>query len=155
MVKCVRHIAREAAGHEPIALVWTLLKQSGRRFSSGSTNSPTPTPKNCSSVCTEAWPALSRQGNCGLSNAESNSGAVKSPANWCWGLDLKQKSTGAFAPQATPFLPRCAHDQLAGFQIDQAHGDIGVCAPALPSKAPAEWKRPISGMLPDSLWRRP
>jgi hypothetical protein len=31
---------------------------------------------------------------------------------------------------------------------------LAACAPALPGKAPAEWKRPISGMLPDSPWRR-
>src|SRR5579872_6186428 len=150
MGKCVRHTAREAAGHEPIALEWTPLKLSGRRFSSGSTNSPKPMLKTFSSVCRKACPVLSRQGNCELSNDESNIGAVKSPDSWCWDLDRKQKSTGIFAPQAPPLLPRCAHDQLAGFQIDQAHGAIGVCAPALPSKTPAQWKRPISGMLPDS-----
>src|SRR5689334_3453593 len=40
MVKCVRRIAREAAAHGPTALVWTRLKQSGRRCSSGLNEQP-------------------------------------------------------------------------------------------------------------------
>ena len=61
--------------------VLTHLRPSGRRFNSGSTNGPTQMQKICFSVCRKACPALSRLGNCELSNEESNSGAVKSHAS--------------------------------------------------------------------------
>jgi hypothetical protein len=108
MVKCARHIEREAAGHGLIALVRTHLKQSGRRFSSGSTNSPMPMPKSCSSVCRKACPALSRQGNCELSNDESNSGVVKSPASWCWVLNRRRKRNQKCTPSRRHQLRRDA-----------------------------------------------
>src|ERR1035438_9804519 len=128
MVKCVRHIAREPLDHEPIVLAWTRLNQSGHRFSCGSTNNPTSMPKICSSVCREACPASSRQGNYELSNGESNSGAVKSPASWCPAWNPSQKSTRKCASPAPLSIPtRCAHDQLAGFQIDQTRGEAGFC----------------------------
>jgi hypothetical protein len=94
MGKCVRHIAREAAGHEPIVLVWTHLRPSGRRFNSGSTNGPTPMQKIFFSVYRSACPALSRLGNCEPSNEESNSGAVKSHASWCFGLESQAEMHG-------------------------------------------------------------
>src|SRR5215471_15370461 len=153
MVKCVRLIAREAMGHELIALVWTHLKQSGLRFCSGSTNSQTPMPKSCSSVCRKAWRALLLLANCELSNAESNSGALKLPASWCSALNQGRLRTPRYTPP--PSIPtRCAHDQLAGFQIDQTQGEVGICAPALSCRASTKWKKPISRLLPDSPWPR-
>ena len=59
MGKCVRHIVREPAepaDREPGALGRTHLKQSGQRFRNGSTNSPMPMPKSCSSVLQKAMP---------------------------------------------------------------------------------------------------
>src|SRR6185437_985112 len=93
--------------------------------------------------------------NCALSNDESNSGAVKSPASWCWDLSPKQKLTGKPALPEPASIPRRVHDQLAGFQIDQAECDPGTRAPALQRQASTKWNRPISGMLPDSPRRRP
>src|SRR5579863_4287436 len=93
MGKCVRPIAREPAVHEPIVLVWTHLRPSGRRSNGGSTNGPTPMQKTFSYVCRSACPALSRLGNCELSNEESNSGAVKWHVNWFLVSNLRQKCT--------------------------------------------------------------
>src|ERR1700681_4019621 len=140
MGKCVRHIAREPAGHELIVLVLTHLRLSGHRFNSGSTNGPTPMQKISFSVYKSACPVLSRLGNCELSNEESNNGAVKSHASWCLVSNLRQKCTGICPLPAPPSTPKgCAHDQPARFQMDQAQREYGICASALPSPASTEW----------------
>src|SRR5450755_1025915 len=154
MVKCVQHIAREIMGHEPIAPAWTHLNRSGHRSSNGSRNNLMQLPKICFSVCREACPAFSRRGNCELSNEESNTGAAKSLANWCSVLNSDQLWKPNYAPAPQPIPRGYAHDQRTGFQIHQTRGETGVRAPALPRRASAKRKGSISGMLPDSPWRR-
>src|ERR1039457_2258575 len=111
MGKYDRHIARERAGHGPGARARTHLNPPGRRFSNGSRKIPTPLPKICLRVCRKACPALSRQGNCELSNAESNSGVVKSHASCCSVLTRRQKWNGMCASLVPPSTPtRSAHD---------------------------------------------
>ena len=109
-----------AAGHGPGVRARIHLNQSGRRFNGGSRNIPTPLPKICLRVCGKTCPAFSLQGNRELSNAESNSGVVKSHASCRSVLTLRQKWTGMCASLMPPSTPtRSAYDQPAGFQIDQ------------------------------------
>ncbi len=155
MAKCVQPIATAAVGREPGAPARTGLTQSGHRFGSSSTSSPTPMPKICSSVCREACRALSRLGNCELSNAGSNSGVVRLHANWCWVSSPKRRWMRNYVRQASPLsIPKgSVHDPQPGLPIDQKQGNAGVSAPALPGGAAKERKGPISGMLSDP-WRR-
>jgi hypothetical protein len=71
------------------------------------------------------------------------------------GLECQADMHGDMPLPAPPSTPKgCAHDQPAGFQIDQAQRDNGIRASALQSPASTKWKGPISGLLPDSPWRR-
>jgi len=104
----------------------------------------------------ESMPGTFPPGNCELSNDESNSGVAQSPARWCWVLNRRRKRNQKCTPSLPPSIPTgCIHDQLAGFQIDKTWSETGICAPVLPRRASAEWKRSIPGMLPDSPRRRP
>ena len=68
----------------------------------------------------ENMPGVFPPGNRELSNAESNSGEVKSHASCRSVLTLRQKWTGMCASLMPPSTPtRSAYDQPAGFQIDQ------------------------------------
>ncbi len=155
---------KRTRGPAPIAQVWTHLKPSGRRFSSGSTNSPTLMPKSCSSDCRKAYPAFSRLGNCELCSDESNSGVVKSPASWCWVLTppakmrrVRRSSARTHPTEMDSLRVRVrseVHDEpVAGFQIDQERGEPGICVSALSCRVATKRKRSVPRTLPDSRRR--
>ena len=134
--------------------MWTHLKQSGRRFSSGSTNSPTPMLKSLFLRLQESMPGAFPPGQLRTLQRRVKQWRSEIARQLVLGLESRRIWNRNMSAGAANSEEVRSMINWLDFKSIKRSGETGICAPALPCQTSAEWKRSISGMLPDSPRRR-